>query len=308
MWPTRQLPSLLGAELRGVPACARKGPKGSNALTDWSSPLMLLAPIPTPSGGEDCGLEESGPPAARPCLPRRPSLPACLAAPAVCVYVPGKGGARRPPRRYFPCATLEEAKEVGKMPNRQQWERWKQRGLQGAVSQLWLVGDPGQQSRVSHQRRQAEGQPQGALGPAGLASKASLLTWGDSRCHNVLPEAELSEIFPGLTSSEGPGGKQLGSRVPPKDGGVERKRVCDGALHTEHRMNVCVQGDCHHPLGDATHSEDPRQPGRLGRTARQSLHRRPGRAGGQAGSLPGGGTRCELLNMTNPPRGTGPGL
>lgn len=125
MWPTRRLPSLLGAELGGVPAWARRGPKGSNALTtDWSSPLVLLAQVSTPSGGKDCGLQESGQPAARPRFPRCPSLPACPAAPAVCVYVPGKRGARRPPRRYFPCATLgEEAKEIGKMPNRQQWER-----------------------------------------------------------------------------------------------------------------------------------------------------------------------------------------
>lgn len=63
------------------------------------------------------------------------------------------------------------------------------------------------------------------MGPAGLASKASLLTWGSSRCYSVLPEAEVSEIFPGLTSSEGPGGKQLGSRVPPKEGGVKTGNV-----------------------------------------------------------------------------------
>lgn len=71
-------------------------------------------------------------------------------------------------------------------------------------------------------------------------------------------------------------------------------------------MNACV-GDCHHPPGDATHPEDPRGPGRLGRTARQSLHREA-QAAGQAGSLPEGGTRRVLLDMTNPPRGTGPGL
>lgn len=33
-----------------------------------------------------------------------------------------------------------------------------------------------------------------------------------------------------------------------------------------------------------------------------------GRVASQAGSLPGGGTRRVLLDMTNPPRGTGPGL
>lgn len=41
--------------------------------------------------------------------------------------------------------------------------------------------------------------------------------------------------------------------------------------------------------------------------ARQSLHREAW-AAGQAGSLPKGGIRRVLLDMTNPPQGTGPGL
>ena len=35
----------------------------------------------------------------------------------------------------------------------------------------------------------------------------------------------LSEIFPGLVSLQGPGEKQLGSRVPEKDGGVKRENI-----------------------------------------------------------------------------------
>lgn len=87
----------------------------------------------------------------------------------------------------------------------------------------------------------------------------------------------LSEIFPGLVSLQGPGEKQLGSRVPEKDGGVKRENIfVMGPCTQSSTTCMCVQGDCHHPLGDATPPKDPRRPGRLGRTARQSLHRRPG--------------------------------
>ena len=89
----------------------------------------------------------------------------------------------------------------------------------------------------------------------------------------------VNEIFPGLMSLQDPGGKQLGSRVPKRGRDEERKHICVGALHTEqHHMYACAGGDCRHALGDATHPEAPRRPGRRGRTARQSLHRRPGRA------------------------------
>lgn len=162
-----------------------------------------------------------------------------------------------------------------------------ERGIQGAVGQLWLVGASGQQSSVGHQRRQAEGQPQGAVGPAGLASKASLLTWGNSRCHNVLPEAELSEIFPGLTSLEGPGGKQLGSRVPPKEGGVETENasVTGGALHTEqHRMNVCA-GGLSSPSGRCHPLRGPQTTREAGQNS-QAVFTQEARAGGQPGRQP----------------------
>lgn len=35
----------------------------------------------------------------------------------------------------------------------------------------------------------------------------------------------LNEISPGLMSLPGPGGKWLGSRVPEKDGGIEREKI-----------------------------------------------------------------------------------
>lgn len=50
---------------------------------------------------------------------------------------------------------------------------------------------------------------------------------------------------------------------------------------------------------------DPRRPGKLGWTARQSLYREA-QAAGQAGSLPEGETTCVLLNKTNPPQGDRP--
>lgn len=55
---------------------------------------------------------------------------------AACSCSPGKD--KRQPRRSFPYATLEEAKEIGKMPNRQPREH-KNGRPPGAVSQLWLV-------------------------------------------------------------------------------------------------------------------------------------------------------------------------
>lgn len=55
---------------------------------------------------------------------------------AACSCSPGKD--KRQPRRSFPYATLEEAKEIGKMPNRQPREH-KNGRTPGAVSQLWLV-------------------------------------------------------------------------------------------------------------------------------------------------------------------------
>lgn len=107
-----------------------------------------------------------------------------------------------------------------------------------------------------HQRRCAEGQPRSSLGKA---------------LHARLFFLRLNEISPGLTALPGPGGKRLGSRVPEKDGGMKR------------RENILVTGPCtqqHHTCACAGGLSSPSgrcpPPGRLGRTARQSVHRRPG--------------------------------
>ena len=64
-------------------------------------------------------------------------------------------------RNYFPCVTLgEEAKEVGKMPNRNSGNNENRRtpgGCESAVAgdSLWLM-----EPYRSPERRHAEGQPQ----------------------------------------------------------------------------------------------------------------------------------------------------
>lgn len=126
-----------------------------------------------------------------------------------------------------------------------------------AGDSLWLM-----EPRGLPERRCAKGSPCSSLGKA-LDVRVFFL--------------RLNEISPGLTSLPGPGEKQLGSRVPEKDEGMKREKInlwwnlVHGAA-----PHMRVQRDCHHPLGDATHPEEPRRPRRLGRTARQSVHRRPG--------------------------------
>lgn len=106
--------------------------------------------------------------------------------------------------------------------------------------------------------------------------------------------------FPGLKSLQG-----LESQK--KMEGTKRGNTLWSGFAHRAAPHVCIEEDYYHPLGDATHPEDPRWPGRLGRIARQSLYREA-QAAGQAGSLPEGETRCVLLDMTNPPQGIGPGL
>lgn len=72
-------------------------------------------------------------------------------------------------------------------------------------------------------------------------------------------------------------------------------------------MNVCA-GGLSSPSGRCHPLRGPQTTREAGQNSQAVFTQEARAGGGQAGSLPGGGTRCELLDMTNPPRGTGPGL
>lgn len=152
----------LAMSLRDVPGA---GSKGCDALTtDHSVPrilralsqllaqtLTLLGAGMTGSRGQVTAASQNALTTASPT--------------AACSYSPGKD--KRQPGRSFPYATLEEAKEIGKMPNRQprEQQKWKDsRGCESAVAgdSLRLMELHGPLKRC------AEGQP-------------PFLTWESSR-------------------------------------------------------------------------------------------------------------------------------
>lgn len=71
-------------------------------------------------------------------------------------------------------------------------------------------------------------------------------------------------------------------------------------------MYVCA-GGLSSPFGRCHPTKGPQTTREAGQD-RQAVFTQEARVNSQAGSLPGGGTRRELLGMTNPPQGTGPGL
>lgn len=70
---------------------------------------------------------------------------------------------------------------------------------------------------------------------------------------------------------------------------------------------MCVQGGLSSSAGRCHPPRRPQTTREAGQDS-QAVFTQEARVASQAGSLPGGGTRRVLLDMTNPPRGTGPGL